>query len=66
MSHPDIEYRSSRLGRLMDERVENLSLGPKALTTRFAVPLTLSEQRKVGIRGSRRSYHPLGGGAHVS
>ena len=27
-----------------------------SLTTRFAVPLTLSEQRKVGIRGSRWSY----------
>jgi len=37
--------------------VENLSLGPQgscplALTTRFTVPLTLSEQIKVGIRGS--------------
>ena len=29
---------------------------PLAPTTRFAVPLTLSEQRKIGIRGSRWSY----------
>jgi len=34
------------------KRVENLSLGPKgswplALTTRFAVPLTLSEQKRL-------------------
>ena len=37
--------------------VENSSLGPQgacplALVTRFAVPLTLSEQKKVGIRGN--------------
>ena len=37
------------------KRVENLPLGPQgswplAPTTRFAMPLTLSEQRKVGIR----------------
>ena len=43
--------------------VENLSLGPQgtcplAPVTQFDVPLTLSEQRKVGIRGSRRSNLP--------
>ena len=39
-------------------RVENSSLGPQgtcplASATRFAVPLTLSEQRKVGIDVTR-------------
>ena len=63
-SHPKIEYRSSRLGLLVEKgswshpEIEYRSsrLGPKALTTRFVVPLTLSEQRKVGSRGSQWSY----------
>ena len=43
------------------KKAENFSLEPQgswplALTTRFVVPLTLSEQRKVGIQGHRWSY----------
>ena len=52
------------------KRVENLSLGPQDswpldATTQFAVPLTLSEQRKVGIRGSRWSYDSRRGGREL-
>ena len=54
------EGGSSGLQILLLKVVENLSLGPQgacplAPTTRFAVPLNLCEQRKVGIRGSRWS-----------
>ena len=48
-----------------------MSLGPQdswplAPTTLFVVPLTLSEQRKVGIRGSRWVTNPEEGRELVS
>ena len=46
MTPEEVRELVSRAARLL----------PLAPTTGFAVPLTLSEQRKVGIRGSRWSY----------
>ena len=53
------------------KRLENLSLGsqgswPLASTTRFTVPLTLSEQRKVGIEVANRDMTPEEGRELVS